>query len=56
MNQSYASISIDTTPPMQRSRYGNESFGVDSLFTQHYTESIMIMYNVDLNHFSEARY
>ena len=49
LNQDCASISIDATPHQQKARYVNETSRVDSLFTQHYTESIMIMYNVDLH-------
>ena len=38
--EGYASISIDAAPPMQKSRYVNETSRVDSLFNQLYTESI----------------
>ena len=48
MNQGFASISIDATPPKQNLRYVNEISRVDSLFNQHYTESIMTIYTVDL--------
>ena len=51
MNQGYASIiSIDTTPPKLKLGYVSETSRVDSLFNQHCTERIMIMYTVDLNY------
>ena len=43
MNQGYASISIDATPPKQNSRYVDETSRVDSLLNQHCNESIMII-------------
>ena len=58
MNQGYASISIDATPPEHKSRYVNETSWVVSLFNQHCTEYIMTTYIVDLyfKYFSETRY
>ena len=48
MNQGCASISIHATPPKQRVRYVNETFRVDSPYTEYYTVSSMIMYNFEL--------
>ena len=44
MNQGYASISIDVTPPKpkQKTRYVDETSRVDSLLNHHCTEIIMI--------------
>ena len=48
MNQRHASVSVDATPLKQKARHVNETSRVDSLFNQHSTKSVTIIYTVDL--------
>ena len=48
MNQGYVSVSLDATPCKQKSRFVHETYRVDGLFNQHCTESVLVIYTVDL--------